>query len=326
MSLLTASWRRFAWAPLLAGTCWGQPQVLELEAPRNLEDLQVIQDTLQARLEVARKATVTLELGGATGSGVIVNEEGLIYTAAHVSMRPGFKLRVTLSNGKELEGEGLGVVPETDASLARITTEGTYPHVPIAPAASVEQGDWCFSLGNAGGWDESRGSVVRLGRIVKVRGTTLQSDCALIGGDSGGPLFDMEGRLIGIHSRVGISAQNNMHVPMSEYYDHLEAMLAMEAVGVESREMLPGVDGFLGVATEEVEGGLRVLRVGRKTAAEDELEVGDVIVSLDDQPTLEKGGFGDRVRQMGQGAKIRLQVIRGQEELELQITLGGKSE
>lgn len=78
-------------------------------------------------------------------------------------------------------------------------------------------GDWVFALGHGGGLDRKRGPMVRLGRVVSLKDGVIQTDCKLIRGDSGGPLFNLDGKLIGIHSRVGSGLEDNLHVPMKDF-------------------------------------------------------------------------------------------------------------
>jgi serine protease Do len=195
----------------------------------NANDLIAIQELLQKNKDRARAATVCIKIGKGSGSGVIVSEDGLILTAAHVSAGVNKKLTVIMEDGKELEARSLGLHSETDAAMIQITEKGSYPYVNIEPEkerdnASTKLGDWVFSLGHSGGFDKERGSGLRLGRLVRIAETTIQSDCTLIGGDSGGPLFDINGTLIGIHSRVGKVTEQNMHVPMHVFHTHWDAL------------------------------------------------------------------------------------------------------
>src|SRR5438067_853762 len=78
----------------------------------------------------------------------------------------------------------------------------------------VKNGDWCVCVGHPGGYKEGRTPVVRVGRVLAHNDNHLQSDCTMVGGDSGGPLFDLDGKVIGINSRIGLTIASNIHVPV----------------------------------------------------------------------------------------------------------------
>ena len=84
--------------------------------------------------------------------------------------------------------------------MLQITKKKKWPFVKMAEPQTSNIGDWCFGLGHPGGFDKDRGIVVRIGRVIAHQDETIQTDSRLLGGDSGGPLFDFEGRLIGIHT------------------------------------------------------------------------------------------------------------------------------
>ena len=95
------------------------------KAPETQDDLMLIQEALQAALPVAKAATICIDLGNGSGSGVIVSKDGLVMTAAHVSGGVGKDVKVVLPDGTKLKAETLGLVSDTDAALIRITEE--YP-------------------------------------------------------------------------------------------------------------------------------------------------------------------------------------------------------
>ena len=194
----------------------------DLKAPESIEDLENIQNALQAVLCNARAATVCLELGEemGSGSGVIVSADGLILTAAHVSGGVDRTIEAVMEDGTRYPVRTLGLLSNTDAAMAKIEGEGPFPFVEIDRENRSVLGDWVMALGHAGGFDQERGLVVRLGRIVKLAQYTIQTDGTLIGGDSGGPLFDLHGRLIGIHSRVGQEKAENRHVMIDEFLNN----------------------------------------------------------------------------------------------------------
>ena len=169
-----------------------------------LDELQSVEHQVQGVLDSCRKAVVALESNGGTASGVIVSPDGLVLTAAHVTGAPGKKVKVTLPGGKTVEAESLGVDEATDAAMLRLPPPAkAWPFVPLSREVRLlKLGDWCFALGHPGGWDAARGSVLRVGKLVKISPNMLQSDCVLMGGDSGGALFNLAGEVIGINSQI----------------------------------------------------------------------------------------------------------------------------
>lgn len=295
------------------------------KAPENRKDLELIQKTLVSALPKAREATVCIDSGEGSGSGVIVSAEGLVLTAAHVAGGVGKELTVILEDGKRLKAESLGLVSTTDCAMVKILDKSTYPFVVMDRDDTTKLGDWVFSLGHSGGFDQERGSVVRLGRLVRMADSTIQSDCTLIGGDSGGPLFDLEGRLIGIHSRVGEVLSQNMHVPMREFITHWDEMLRGEFIGDGPFAAKPAKGkGFLGLATESrPEGGLKITKVGRESPAEKAgLKEGDVILKLNGKPLNTREELQDMIKEMAAGDKMALDLLKGGKAETLDIKLG----
>ena len=301
-----------------------RPYINDKKAPEDAKDLQAIQTALQKALPKARTATVCIELGEGSGTGVIVSPDGLILTAAHVSTGVGKKVTVIMEDGTKRKAETLGLVADTDAAMIRITDKGTWPFVEIDRESTTRLGDWVFSLGHSGGFDKDRGSVVRLGRIVRMANTTWQSDCMLIGGDSGGPLFDLTGRLVGIHSRVGQQLAVNMHVPISEFVKNWDAMMKSEFVGDGPFAQRPVKgNGFLGLATEAAEGGLRVTKVGAKSPAEQAgVKEGDIILRFNDKAFAKREEMQEQLKEMSAGDEVKLDIRRSGKELTLTLELG----
>ncbi len=303
----------------------GRPYFNEKQVPENLRDLRKIQEALQENLPRSRSATVSIDLGGGSGSGVIVSEKGLVLTAAHVSGGVGKKMTVIMEDGTRHEATSLGLVATTDAAMIRIDKEGTYPYVEIDEKDTASLGDWVYALGHSGGYDKERGVGVRIGRLVRMADQTINSDCNLIGGDSGGPLFDMKGRLIGIHSRVGQTLEQNMHVPIREFMAHWEGMEKNEFIG-EGPFAQKDATAFMGVGTEQrEEGGLQVKVVGENSPAEDAgIKVGDVILELDGEKIEAKEAFSAAIRECKPGDKVKLKILRDDEEIEVEVELGEK--
>ena len=124
------------------------------ETPAGLGEMVRIQQSVQAVLEPCRRATVGIDGGG---SGVIVSRDGLILTAAHVSVIPGRPVAVTLSDGRRVKATSLGLNRFADAGLVKIDESGDWPFVPLARHGQRLAGDWCFALGHPSGINLERG-------------------------------------------------------------------------------------------------------------------------------------------------------------------------
>ncbi|NQX01566.1 trypsin-like peptidase domain-containing protein [bacterium] len=292
----------------------GRESVNDLKAPESRRDLEAIQKSVALALPAARAATVCIEIKEGSGTGVIVSADGLVLTAAHVATGVKKKVTVVLEDGTRLKAETLGLVADKDAAMVRILEEGPFPFVELDRVETTRLGDWVFALGHSGGFDKERGSVVRLGRLVRIASSTFQSDCMLIGGDSGGPLFDLTGKLVGIHSRVGQQLQVNMHVPMSEFLANWEGLTKSEFIGEGPyAEKPPKGNGFLGLATEARSGGgLQVSKVGSKSPAEEAgIQAGDVLLKLNGGVLEKREQLQDLLKEMSAGDEITLDAERG---------------
>jgi serine protease Do len=308
-----------------AGAETARPVVNDKKAPEGRQDLELIQKYLTDALPASRRATVCIDLGEGSGSGVVISPDGLILTAAHVTGGVGKEFTVIFEDGKKVKAESLGLVASSDCAMAKITEEGVWPHVEVDRGDSSRLGDWVYSLGHSGGFDKERGVVVRLGRLVQVKDDTVQSDCSLIGGDSGGPLFDLTGKLIGIHSRVGQRTQENMHVPAREFLKNWDGMMKSEFIGEGPFAKKPEKGkGFLGIGTgDRPEGGLNVDKVGRESPAEKAgLKKGDVLLKLDGIELTTKEQFQDLLKEKAPDDRVALELLRDGKTETLTLRLG----
>jgi serine protease Do len=195
------------------------PQAFSKAVPQNTADLQAMEKHVRNLVAKVSPAVVSVEVGASTGSGVVISSGGLILTAGHVASRPGRSARITFSDGKVVRGKTLGADDESDCGVVMITEPGSWPHADVGDSTLPRLGSWVLALGHPGGFDSERPQVLRLGRIVRVSSTALQTDCPITTGDSGGALFDMHGRAVGIHSYVSNSMTENYHIPLTRFLD-----------------------------------------------------------------------------------------------------------
>lgn len=196
---------------------------------------------LKQQLEPAYKATVSVNING-SGSGVIISEDGLVLTAAHMMRKlkgkdPVKPISIILSDGRKAEAKLLGFNRESDFALLQITSpsDTRWPHCPLANKAPLT-GEFCFTLGHPSGYLKGRPTQVRLGRITSHSTRNQDSyylfaDCNIQPGDSGGPLFSMQGELIGINSSAAKQLGINIYPAIDQFHADRKRLLAGERWG-----------------------------------------------------------------------------------------------
>jgi serine protease Do len=291
---------------------------LNKSAPSDLADLRAIETQVTRIVDHVRQSTVAIIVGDSQGSGIIVTESGLVLTAGHVISVPGRKVTVVLADGRKVAGRALGVNTASDCGMVQITDRGPYPASKISDLSSLKVGDWCLGTGHPGGYQAGRPPVVRLGRLVAIHATFLQSDCPLLGGDSGGPLFDLNGNVVGIHSRIGPRTSLNLHVPAALFvrdWDRLAKTPDLDHVPAQSQGMfgVNGVDDPQGARVTEV--------FPRLPADEAGLKIGDIVTHFSGHRVDGFGTLKKFVQARHPGEIIELKVLRENSVHELRATL-----
>ena len=207
------AWAQSPAAPTKPAKAGNAPNV------KNFRALQKLNQQFVSLSERAQPATVCLvaKNGRGSGSGVVVSEEGLILTAAHVTSSMPGEIVVIFPDGTRKSGVALGADYERDAAMVQINEPGKYPFVEVGQSKDLKRNEWTVALGHSGGFDPMRKPPVRLGRVLENQ-AFIRSDTAVIGGDSGGPLFDVKGKVIGIHSNIGRTLMENRHVPIEVFH------------------------------------------------------------------------------------------------------------
>ncbi len=290
----------------------------------SLSDLLKVQQSVQTLLPKLRTAVVAIQTHDGTASGVIITEDGLILTAAHVAEKPGREMRVILDDGKVVKATTLGLDKTADAALMQINDNDVkWPHVKVSRKVTKAQpGVWCIALGHPGGFDKQRGVVLRVGKIVKQTANSLQTDCVLMGGDSGGPLFNLAGEVIGIHSQIWEDRDQNMHVSMAPFFRSWDDLKMSQIIRVWST----GSGGYLGVGLGLSDGiEIKIALIKKSSpASQAGMMQDDVILALDGEKMPSVSQFQNAVRARPAGTQILLQLKRGTETLDLKATLGSQ--
>jgi len=307
-------------APALKPVKDSLPPSFAKKTPENVDDLKSIQDHVDKLVEKLLPTVVSVRIGASFGSGVLVTPDGYILTAGHVSGKPDRDVVVYFHNGETAKGKTLGGNHGIDSGLIKITKPGTYAYADMGDSALMKSGHWCMVIAHPGGYKQGRAPVVRLGRTLNTSNTTLTTDCALVGGDSGGPLFDMYGRVVGINSRIGQSLTANIHVPVNPYRESWDRLAKAEVFGGK----LGSPSGpFIGVQTNpDAEGCVVAVVVPGSPAEKAGLKVNDIICKFGDRDVSAGPELVKLVQSRTAGDRIILEVLRGDERLNLRIEIG----
>ena len=179
----------------------------DLRAPERVQDLQLLEARLQALSRAARPTQVAIKVtelgGGGSCSGTIIDaEEGWILTAGHCFEKPGQAVAIELPDGRTIPGTTAGLHCEgnKDCGLVKFDPVEGIVAARLGPSARLVEGDWLAPFGHTHGFMKDRAAVMRIGRVVRRRDHAIDLDAPMSGGDSGGGVFDLQGRLVGVVS------------------------------------------------------------------------------------------------------------------------------
>jgi serine protease Do len=271
-------------------------------------------------IDVTRRVTpavVSITSRGASGSGVIIREDGVILTNAHVvgNMR---QVTVGMASGEEYTGQVLGRDPSMDLAVVRVQPRGALPTAVMGDSDMLQVGQTAIAIGNPLGLERTvtTGIVSALDRTLgRQLGELIQTDAAINPGNSGGPLLDSQGRVIGINTAVlrdprgGAAVGLGFAVPINVGRDIAEQLIT---TGTIVRAYL-GV-GYADVTREmaqqfrlPVQEGIMVTQIEPRTpAAAAGLQRGDIIVEAAGTPIRHGGDFRRVLRGQQPGAALSL--------------------
>jgi S1-C subfamily serine protease len=313
------------------GDTWVQPPaelqslIAQGSVPTSLDELRLLQRQTQLVASRAAECTVSVQIGPAQGCGVIISESGFVLTAAHVAMRPRKSAVLTLADGRTVTATTRGMNRFVDAGLMKIDDgqNGGKPWPCATPGTSKDltSGMWCIATGHPGGYERERGMVTRVGRILDVRKNSLVTDCALIGGDSGGPLFDLSGRLIAVHSRIGNDVADNLHVPIDHYDECWDQMSRGDSWG-----FLRGFKPMFGVRGNGADQANVVEVYAGSPAKEAGIEPGDVIERFGDVQVAGFESLKTAVSDTMPGERVKVWVRREGRLIQVIVEIGRADE
>ena len=269
----------------------------------------------------ALPAVVQIDTTFGLGAGVIYSPDGYILTAAHVVGEES-PVIIRLFDGRTVEGEVLGTHQTTDIAVVAIEPVEGMPVADLALEADLEVGQIAVALGSPFGLDQTvtAGIVSAVDRVVD--GVTMvQTDAAINPGNSGGPLVDAAGRVIGINDMIFSESGANAGVGFAISID-LAVLVASQIVAGEEVRL-----AFLGVGVSDVRGdrpGALVEEVVPDSAAATAgIEVGDIVIGVDDIDIRNSGDLRVAIIRNAPGDTVTITILRAGEEIQVEATLGG---
>ncbi|MBE9099906.1 HhoA/HhoB/HtrA family serine endopeptidase [Vacuolonema iberomarrocanum] len=265
------------------------------------------------------------------GSGFIISADGSVLTNAHVVDRAD-RVTVTLKDGKQFEGEVLGVDEVTDMALVKIQPETDLPIAPLGDSEQVQVGDWAIAVGNPLGLDNTvtLGIVSTLNRSSSAVGIPdkrldfIQTDAAINPGNSGGPLLNEQGEVIGINTAIRANAMGiGFAIPINKAKQILPQLEQGEEVahpylGVQIATLTPDLakqnneDPNASIFLPEANGALVVAIVPDSPAARSGLRRGDVILQVGERAITTADQLQRLVENSQVGQELQVQVQRGE--------------
>ncbi|MEO2057466.1 MAG: trypsin-like peptidase domain-containing protein [Thermoleophilia bacterium] len=304
--------------------------------------------------EIVRRespAVVLIEAGGADGqgglgSGFLIDRDGHVLTNAHV-VEDSKTTTVTFSDGTERTARILGVDTSTDLAVLKIprVPEGIQP-VRLGSSGALVVGQDVVAIGNPYGLERTAttGIVSALERTIEAPNgfaiqNAIQTDAAINQGNSGGPLFDRAGRVIGMNTQIASQNGGNVGLGFAVPIDTI-APIAQSVIkdgtpkhawiGITGRELTPalagklGLEGRRGVLVAEVADGGAAKAAGIVAARDSDAEVprgADLIIAVNGTPVEDMADVSRAVASRTVGERISVTVLRDGEERTVQMTL-----
>jgi len=266
------------------------------------------------------------------GSGFVVDSKGIIITNNHV-IEEADEITVTFWDGAKLDAKLIGRDPKTDLAVLKVTSKKPLPFVPLGNSDKARVGDWVIAIGNPFGLGGSlsAGIISAINRDINAGpyDSFIQTDAAINRGNSGGPLFNMQGEVIGVNSAIISPSGGSVGIGFSIPSNLAKTVTAQLQSFGETRR------GWLGVriqqVTDELAEGLSLGKARGALVSEISpdgpaekggLKVGDVIVRFDDKPVPTMRDLPRIVAETAIDKPVQVEVFRRGKSRMLEIVTG----
>jgi serine protease Do len=276
------------------------------------------------------------------GSGFVVDTKGYILTNYHV-VADVDEIFVIFHDGTEIKAYVVGKDKRSDVALLKVDTEKPLVSIEFGDSDAIRMGEWVFAIGNPFGLGGSVtvGVVSSKARDISARFKDagigdvdyIQTDAVANRGGSGGPLFSVDGRVIGmmtaVFSEVCVNAGSNFAIPSNVLRKNIEQLRKFGKVkrgwlGVYVDPLSADVAESLGLGKSH--GGTIVRIFPDSPAARAGLQLGDIIVAIENKPIADGNKLARQIADLPIGKIIPIKVVRNGRELTLNVTVGDRDE
>lgn len=270
----------------------------------------------------------------AEGSGFFISADGYILTNNHI-VEKSVKVRITTIDGKEYEAKNVGQDPATDLALLKVEGKN-FPYAVLGDSSAIKVGEWVLAIGNPFGMEHTvtagiisaKGRQLGLGANTPTYQDFIQTDAAINRGNSGGPLINLRGEVIGINSNILTPSGGNIGLGFaipSDLAKKVVAQLKEKGRVVRGRLGLRGTDITESIKKQfnlKVDKGVIISQVEPEGPAEKAgLKKYDVIVEINGQPVASWKDLRFKVADLQPGDLVNLKVIRDGKEMTVKARL-----
>nr|WP_243403565.1 Do family serine endopeptidase [Shimia abyssi] len=271
----------------------------------------------------------------ALGSGFVISEDGFVVTNNHV-IEGADEILIEFYSGKELPAKVIGTDKNTDIALLKVESDEPLDFVSFGNSDTARVGDWVIAMGNPLGQGFSVSAGIVSARNRALSGSYddyIQTDAAINRGNSGGPLFNMDGEVVGVNTAIlspnggsigiGFSMASNVVdkvvAQLKEFGETRRGWLGVRIQDV-AEDMVEAVEGL------ETASGAMVTDVPDGPAKDSGMKAGDVIMSFDGRDVENVRGLVKQVGNTEVGKTVRVVVLRDGKTQTLKVTLGRREE
>jgi len=271
------------------------------------------------------------------GSGFIISSDGYILTNNHVVDHADV-VTVRLQDRRTLTAKVIGTDPTYDIAVLKVDAGGSLPAVSLGDSRSLKPGQWVLAIGSPFGFDYTvtQGIVSAVGRNLGQQDqpytSFIQTDVPINRGNSGGPLFDLQGRVVGVNSQIYSNTGDYMGVSFSIPIDvAMNAVQQIKSKGYVSRGQLgvtmqPVSDDIVKAFKLDNGAGAAVVDVTPGSgAAKAGIQAGDIILSYNGQPLQQAADLPPLVGMTKPGSKVPMEILRNGKKQTLEVTVNEAS-